>query len=232
MERELKIKLLHDFIHRAAFHHVQWFNQIEKFLGKEKAYSALEVVYKQSSEIQIKRLTKVFSDENNILNLSDTKIDQLLESVAVNWLANDGVWFQAIEFTHGMSVAKRCNDSCWAEFSPMEAWSIMKFLSLPEKSGIEGLKQALNFRLYSVINKHSIVEESSHSFVFQMNDCRVQSARKRKGLDDYPCKSGGLVEYTEFALAIDHRIATECISCPPDKHPENYYCAWRFILSE
>ncbi|MCD4789220.1 MAG: DUF6125 family protein, partial [Bacteroidales bacterium] len=28
------------------------------------------------------------------------------------------------------------------------------------------------------------------------------------------------------------RIKTECICCPPDKHPEEYYCAWRFYISE
>ena len=67
---------------------------------------------------------------------------------------------------------------------------------------------------------------------FQMNDCRVQSARKRKGLDDYPCKSGGLVEYTYFARSIDERIKTECIGCPPDDHPEDWFCAWRFYMDE
>jgi len=103
-------------------------------------------------------------------------------------------------------------------------------LGLPEQAGLDGLKQALNFRLYAYINKQSFIEETENSFVFQMNECRVQVARKRKGLDDYPCKSGGLVEYTNFAEAIDSRIKTECIACPPDKHPEEYYCAWRFSI--
>ena len=65
-----------------------------------------------------------------------------------------------------------------------------------------------------------------------MNDCRVQSARKRKGLDDYPCKSGGLIEYTTFAESIDPRIKTECIGCPPDPHPDEWFCAWRFSIEE
>jgi hypothetical protein len=63
-----------------------------------------------------------------------------------------------------------------------------------------------------------------------MNDCRVQSARKRKGLDDYPCKSAGIIEYSTFAAAIDTRIKTECIGCPPDKHPDEWYCAWKFSI--
>jgi hypothetical protein len=81
-----------------------------------------------------------------------------------------------------------------------------------------------------VINVQSIVEETEDSFVFQMNECRVQAARKRKGLADYPCKSAGLVEYAYFARAIDPRIETECVGCPPDAHPEKWFCAWRFTL--
>jgi hypothetical protein len=130
-----------------------------------------------------------------------------------------------------MNDAKRCNDSCWAQFSPYEAHAIKKFLKLEEQCGLEGLKKALYFRMYSLINEQSIVDEGPQSFVFQMNDCRVQSARKRKNLADYPCKSAGLVEYAYFARAMDKRIKTECIGCPPDTHPEEWFCAWRFSMS-
>ncbi|MCK5695802.1 MAG: cytosolic protein, partial [Desulfobacula sp.] len=144
----------------------------------------------------------------------------------------DGVWFQAVEFDNGMNDAKRCNDSCWAQFSPYEAFAIKKFLKLDDQCGLEGLKKALSFRMYSFINEQSVVDEGPESFVFQMNDCRVQSARKRKKLDDYPCKSAGLVEYAYFASAIDKRIKTECIGCPPDEHPDEWVCAWRFSIKE
>lgn len=56
--------------------------------------------------------------------MSDEELHALKESLAVNWLANDGVWFQAVEFAHGMKDAKHCNDSCWGQFSPFEAWSL------------------------------------------------------------------------------------------------------------
>ena len=41
-----------------------------------------------------------------------------------------------------------------------------------------------------------------------------------------------MVEYKTFAEAIDPRIKTECIACPPDPHPEEYYCAWRFYIED
>jgi len=65
-----------------------------------------------------------------------------------------------------------------------------------------------------------------------MNECRVQSARKLKGLAAFPCKPVGLVEYSTFAKAIDQRIETACITCPPDDHPEEYYCGWEFWIPE
>jgi hypothetical protein len=152
--------------------------------------------------------------------------------MAKNWLVNDGIWFQALEKNDGMNDAKRCNDSCWAQFSPIEADAIRKFLGLKENPGLSGLKQALGFRIYESINVQSITEETPTSFVFQMNKCRVQEARNRKGMPDYPCKSAGLVEYAYFARAIDKRITTTCIGCPPDDHPNNWYCAWKFSLQE
>ncbi|MHA1510947.1 MAG: DUF6125 family protein, partial [Promethearchaeota archaeon] len=58
------------------------------------------------------------------------------------------------------------------------------------------------------------------------------TARNRKDLEDFPCKSVGIVEYTYFASTIDDRIETTCICCPPDNHPEDYYCSWKFTLKE
>ncbi len=236
LPKEQKALLLMDFLHRIMMHHAMWFAEVQHQYGREKALEVMKEAYTKSSGIQLNRLAKTlgFEMKDNIpaplLDLPDEKLDSLIESVAVNWLANDGVWFQAVEFSNTLFDAKRCNDTCWAHFSPFEAWSIKNFLGLAENPGLQGLKQALQFRLYATINKQSIVDETPTSFVFRMNECRVQNARKRKGLEDYPCKSGGLVEYTTFARAIDPRIKTECISCPPDEHPGDYYCAWRFSM--
>ncbi|MCD4724524.1 MAG: DUF6125 family protein [Bacteroidales bacterium] len=236
LSKQEKSKIILDFFHRTMMHHAIWFAEVQHQMGREKAYKALDAAWQKSFAIQMRRLGKVLGYEMEdgipqpLLDLTDEKLDDLLEGSAINWLANDGVWFQAVEFEYGMNDAKRCNDSSWAHFSPFEAWSIKRILGLPEQAGLEGLKKAFQFRLYAFVNKQSIVEETENSFVFRMNECRVQVARKRKGLNDYPCKSGGLVEYTTFAESIDSRIKTECIACPPDKHPEEYYCAWKFSI--
>ncbi len=230
--------LIIDYFHRSMMHHAMWFAEVQQHLGREKAFEIMEKAYSLSYDIQMKRLSKILGFEMQeglpqpLLNKTEEELGALKESVAINWLANDGVWFQAVENTYGMDYAKQCNDAAWGQFSPFEAWSVRRILKLPQDCGLEGLKKALQLRLYAAINVQEIVDETSDSFVFRMVDCRVQSARKRKGLDDYPCKSAGIIEYSSFAQSIDKRIKTECIGCPPDKHPEGWYCAWKFSFSE
>ena len=167
----------------------------------------------------------------NINELSESELKNWLKDAAKLWLAHDGLWFQSVEKKHGIDEAIEHDKNAWAVFSPLEAKRIKARLNLPDNSGLEGLQKALNHRLYAILNKQEIVEETETSFVFRMNDCRVQSARKRRGLDDFPCKPVGIVEYSTFATKIDSRIVTECICCPPDEHPDTHYCAWKFTLN-
>lgn len=238
MESLEKAGFIVDMFTRMAVHYGLWFTEVRHQMGMETALEMLHAATQKSYSICLERFSQVlgFETQDNLpkalLDMPDDQKNALIEAVAKNWLVNDGVWFQTIEFDKGMNDAKRCNDSCWAQFSPYEASAIKRILGLSDDCGLEGLKKALNFRMYSVINKQTIVDESPQSFVFQMNDCRVQSARKRRSLADYPCKSAGLVEYEYFAKAIDRRIQTRCIGCPPDDHPDQWYCAWQFYIEE
>lgn len=163
-------------------------------------------------------------------DLSKDDLLGVLDDFAKNWLAHDGLWFQAVETSYDLMVAIDADREAWRRFSAIEARRIMKRHNIPPRSGLDGLKQALHLRMYARLNQQQIYDETDRSFCFKMLDCRVQSARKRQGLPDFPCKSVGVVEYTVFAQTIDDRIQTECICCPPDMHPEGHYCAWKFRL--
>lgn len=164
-----------------------------------------------------------------IKELPREKLLGLLEDSAFNWLAHDGLWFQAVEKMFGTSQAGLCNQEAIAQYSEIEAKRIMRRFDLKE-GGIASLMQALKFRMYHLINRQDFIEVSEKRCIFRMIDCRVQEARKRKGLPDYPCKPVGIKEYTHFAQTIDPRIKTRCVACPPDKHPDDFWCAWEFIL--
>lgn len=162
---------------------------------------------------------------------SKEELIDLLEIAAKNWLAHDGLWFLAAEDAFDMATAIELDRTAWERFTVIEAQRIMRFLGIEPGGGIPALKRALQYRLYARLNEQEIIDVDERTFVFRMNDCRVQAARQRKGLPDFPCKPVGLVEYGDFARTIDTRFRTRCIACPPDPHPEDYFCAWEFTLA-
>jgi hypothetical protein len=224
-----------DVLRRIILHYGIWFTEVIHQLGLEEAIRLEEEVSASFFPLAINRLSKSvgFQTENDLptwlVNMEKEKLIGLIKAMSFNWLASDGVWFRTVEDNYDMYTSKRCNDTCWTRYSPLEAAMIKSFLQLPRQSGLDGLEQALNFRLYAQINKQTI-ERSRDELVLRMVTCLVQGTRKRKGLPDYPCKSAGVVEFPVFARMIDSRIRTECISCPPDEHPKEWVCAWRFYI--
>ncbi len=164
--------------------------------------------------------------------MSKEELIRVILDDAKNWLAHDGLWFQAVERAHGMEAAIEADRAAWEKFTVIEARRIMDRLGIKPGGGIPALVECLRHRMYARLNRQESIEVTDTRAVFRMLDCRVQSARKRKGLPDFPCKTVGLVEYSEFARAIDPRIRTRCIACPPDEHPREYWCAWEFVLED
>ncbi len=167
-----------------------------------------------------------------LLKFSKEELINYIEDISKNWLAIDGTWFQAVENKYGMDEAIDLDTASWNIFTVVEANRIKQRFNIPENGGIPALIKALKFRVYANINKQEVVEISDNRCVFRMKECRVQTARKRKNLPDFPCKKVGIPEYSLFAKTIDPRIETKCITCPPDSHPEEYYCAWEFTLKQ
>jgi hypothetical protein len=156
---------------------------------------------------------------------------ELLADAGKNWLAHDGLWFQEVEQRYGIEKAIELDKAAWAKFTVIEAKRIMRRLDLKSGGGIPALIEALRFRLYAYINRQEIRQLAPDRCVLTMQTCRVQDARQRKGLSDFPCKEVGIVEYSGFAETIDPRISTICRYCPPDATPEDSWCSWDFVLT-
>lgn len=162
--------------------------------------------------------------------MSKDELKELIRDLAKRWLAHDGYWFQAVERSHGLEEAIRLDAQAWHGMTRNEAQRVLRLLGQEPGGGLDVLEQALRLRLYAFVNEQEAEREGPNSLVFRMRACRVQDARRRKGLPDFPCKSVGLVEYTGFASAIDPRIRTEVLACPPDEGERDFACAWRFTL--
>lgn len=159
--------------------------------------------------------------------------EELLEALkmfAKNWLAHDGCWFLAAEEKLGIASAIELDTVSWARFAAVEARRLMEAFHIPEAGGLPALDAALGRRMYGLINAQRTEWSEDRSCLRLVVDvCRVQEARRRKGLADFPCKSVGNVEFTTFAHTIDPRIQVRCLHCPPDT-AEEQYCGWEFMM--
>lgn len=154
-----------------------------------------------------------------------------LEMFAKNWLAHDGSWFLAAEQRFGIDTAIDLDAAAWKQFAAIEARRIMAAFAIPPNGGLPALERALQLRLYAVINtQHTEWSSDRARLRFFMDVCRVQDARHRKSLPPFPCKSVGEVEFSTFAAAIDPRIRTACLHCPPDP-AAGHSCGWEFTLA-
>ena len=169
---------------------------------------------------------------NPYAEMSREELLKALQMFAKNWLAHDGCWFLAAEEDHGMDTAIHLDERAWERFAAVEAQRISRGYPLPQNGGLEKLEKALALRMYAVINEQHVEwSDDRRRLRFFMDVCRVQETRRRKGLDDFPCKSVGIVEFTTFARTIDPRIRTTCLHCPPDASGD-LYCGWEFTLDD
>ena len=135
-----------------------------------------------------------------------------LTDAAKNWIAMDGLWFQAVEQAYGMDAALALDREVWEQFAVIEARRIQKRLALPVNGGLDALETAFNHRLVSLLNTLEILRPDEKTLIVTIKTCRVQAARTRKGMAPFPCRSVGLVEFPVFARTIDARITTTCLS--------------------
>jgi hypothetical protein len=169
---------------------------------------------------------------NSINDLNKEQLYELLNIYAKNWLAHDGCWFLSVEEKLGIDAAIDFDREAWRKFTVVEAKRLIEFLGLGTDSGLNGLAKALLFRLYSTLNEDRVEFVDESTLRYYVKTCRVQAARRKKNLPDFPCKSVGIVEYSYFASTIDKRIETACLSCPPEISDEKYYCIWEFSINQ
>ncbi len=236
LPREELLKMVGIFLGDLFVHYGMWFTESVNRLGVEKALELEKEVLSRYFSLAADRLAPHFGIDMEggvpkaLVSKSREELLLLLGDIAKTWVISDGLWFQAVEVSSGMAKAKEVNDTCWSHFARMEAFKIRHYLQIGPGEGLKALERALRLRVYSSINANTATRDEDGSLLFTMTECRVQSARRRKGLDDYPCKSAGIIEYSEFARGIDGRIVTECVSCPPDRVPDEAFCTWRFKL--
>ena len=145
--------------------------------------------------------------------------------------AVDGLYYLGIEENWGTDAATEIDRKVWEVMGKIEARKIKKLFDI-KGSDIASVMKALSYSGWALDleDKEIIIKEDKG--IVRNVKCRVQNTRLLKGLPEFRCKPVRFGFLLSFAKEFNPKIEVICNVCPPDKHPENLWCEWEFIIKK
>lgn len=139
----------------------------------------------------------------------------------------DAFWFINAEKEFGLAAAETLNERVWGKVAELSARDIVRRFG-PFGAGLEAFRKAYSLFPWSMLVDYRL-EERDDGLHLTVRQCPAQEGRKRHGQGEYSCKAMHLAEFEGFLKIAAPGVRVECLFAPPDPHPDDCHCAWRFF---